>query len=91
MISLDLTEVHSAAALHELLASALSFPVWYGRNWDAFDECISTPEQSAMPDRLLLIGFAALQARLPRDADLLLQCLAESSPSTMVTFRDPTN
>jgi RNAse (barnase) inhibitor barstar len=51
---LDLSGVTNASQLHELLASALRFPDYYGRNWDAFDECVADPEQSAMPDRLVL-------------------------------------
>ena len=87
---IDLTTVTSPERLHQLLASRLGFPSYYGRNWDAFDECIADPQQSDMPSRLLLVGYGIMQIRLPADANLLLQCLAESAPSTEVIFDDPT-
>ena len=69
---LDLTTVRSTDELHDLLASFFQFPDYYGRNWDAFDECIA---DSNLTGTLTIHGFQKLQAVLPRDADLLRQCL----------------
>ncbi len=37
----DVNGVDTTKALHELLASRLGFPDYYGRNWDAFNDCVS--------------------------------------------------
>lgn len=64
-------------SLHEILAAALNFPGYYGKNWDAFWDCISDPDQSTVPDVLVLRGWDILKSRLPEDADALKKCLAD--------------
>jgi len=32
--------IETEDGFHEAIAKLLEFPVYYGRNWDAFDECI---------------------------------------------------
>ena len=55
------------------LMTALAFPGFYGRNWDAFWDAITGLVE--MPNTLRLEGWQALEAHLPRDACLLWQCL----------------
>ena len=43
-IQLDLGHFSTATSLHEGLAAVLGFPGYYGKNWDAFDECIADQE-----------------------------------------------
>lgn len=83
---LDLTNVRSTDQLHDLLASFFGFPDYYGRNWDAFDECIA---DFAPAGSLTLRGFQKLRSVLPRDADLLKQCLddlAAEGPDISVVY-----
>jgi RNAse (barnase) inhibitor barstar len=74
---LDVSEIATTEALHGLLESSLGFPGYYGRNWDAFWDCITDPEQSTMPDVLLVTGWDRLANKLPRDAALMRECLAD--------------
>jgi hypothetical protein len=76
-ITLAVGEVASVRALHAMLAAALGFPDYYGMNWNAFDECISDPDQSAMPRVLIVKGLEALKRRFPRDAECFRQCLED--------------
>jgi len=76
-ITLTVSDAMSARSLHENLAAALGFPEYYGKNWDAFWDCITDPGQSTMPRRLIIKGFGVLQDRLPREADLLRRCLLD--------------
>lgn len=70
--TIELNRIASREVLHAELARAFSFPDYYGRNWDAFDECIDDIEQ---PASIELLGFAGFRFRLPREAKLLAQCL----------------
>ncbi len=44
MISVDLSKVSSDDDLFVAIASALHFPDYFGRNWDALDECLTDME-----------------------------------------------
>ena len=61
--------------LHELLAVGFSFPDYYGRNWDAFRDCVTTLDP--MPDRIVVKGLKVLQEKLPAAANQLADCLDE--------------
>ena len=79
-ISLDLDGIADEKALHEYLFGMLHFPDYYGSNWDAFDECIRDVD---LPQKLKIHHFAELEARVPRGARLLkdcLECFANENP-----------
>ena len=75
VIELDLASVKTPMELHIMLSERFRFPTYYGRNGDAFWDCITDPEQSAMPRILRLVGWSALSRRMPRDAHLLRRTL----------------
>ena len=37
---LDLARIDAQQALFERMAKALDFPDWFGRNWDALEDCL---------------------------------------------------
>jgi hypothetical protein len=76
-VVIDVSDVSSSSALHELLAQKLRLPDYYGRNWDAFDECFGDPDAGPLPASVRIVGWAALVRRLPRDATLLRQCIED--------------
>jgi RNAse (barnase) inhibitor barstar len=51
-------EVRDANSLHSELARTFSFPDYYGRNWDAFNDCFDDP---ALPRRSALLWTHAEQ------------------------------
>ena len=67
--------VSSADELHQRLMTALEFPSFYGRNWDAFWDSIAGLVE--MPRVLRLEGWPELAASLPRDAQLMKDCLEQ--------------
>lgn len=73
---IDLSDVVTREALHERIATALGFPEYYGRNWDAFDECSRDPG-IAMPQVVRIRGCQLFAARLPREANLMQQCFSD--------------
>jgi RNAse (barnase) inhibitor barstar len=74
-VVIDLSEVRTASALHELLAHKLAFPDYYGRNWDAFNDCFCDADAGSWPDAVRFVGWEALAQRLPRDAKLFRECV----------------
>jgi len=74
-MNIDLTKVSSAEELHSILRDTLGFPAWYGCNWDAFWDAITGLVQ--MPAYLRFSGWESFSIRLPRDAKLLQECLAD--------------
>ena len=74
---IDLTSVETRESLHELLRSSLGFPDWYGKNWDAFWDCLRDPDLSSLPRSLKLRGSAHLAEALPREYRLFRKCLED--------------
>ena len=66
-------DVFKTEELHQRLMTALAFPGFYGRNWDAFWDAITGLVE--MPHTLRLEGWLALETHLPRDARVLRQGL----------------
>lgn len=64
---LDAAAVADKAALLSAVAAALDFPVWFGRNWDALDECLADLDLGTAPGLVLVVRRAG---RLWRDAPL---------------------
>ena len=71
---IDLDGIASREALHEQLAKIFSFPEYYGRNWDAFDECIA---EVKLPATVNVIGFEGFRVRLAHEAKLLRRMLSQ--------------
>jgi len=71
-----------------MFAAALQFPGYFGKNWDAFRDCITDPEQSSMPAELVILGMNDFTSRFPFDAESLRSCLAEIG-SNPYGFEDP--
>ncbi len=42
IINLDLTNTKYIMELHERIRLAFDFPEWYGKNWSAFEDLLST-------------------------------------------------
>jgi RNAse (barnase) inhibitor barstar len=72
---IDVGHFSSSESLHEGLAAVLGFPGWYGKNWDAFRDCINHDDMSTMPSLLVIRNHETLAERLPRDARLFRELL----------------
>ncbi|QJI27464.1 ribonuclease inhibitor [Pseudomonas sp. ADAK18] len=75
VVEIDLSSVKDSGELHSTLSNALSFPDWYGYNWDAFWDAITGLVE--MPIKLELVGWSVFSEHLPRDAKLMRQCLTD--------------
>lgn len=74
-VTIDVSRVSDKRELHNLLAESLSFPTFYGRNWDAFWDTITGLVE--MPTVLELRGIEQLKKSLPKDAVQLITCLKD--------------
>lgn len=72
-VTIDVSRVNTRLELHALLAKSLSFPSFYGNNWDAFWDAITGLVE--MPDVLEFRGIEQLKKSLPKDAVQLITCL----------------
>jgi ribonuclease inhibitor len=68
---IDVGGVQTREELHELISRVLNFPGYYGKNWDAFDECIRDFPPKA---NIRINGLRQLENTLPREAALMRQC-----------------
>ena len=74
--------------LHEALSVALEFPAYYGRNFDALDECLSEISVPREGGRLLVLhSFSDFAVREPRLAQSLLESVARASRELLLTGR----
>ena len=73
LVVIDLSEAASDSQLHAILARALEFPDFYGRNWNAFWDAITG--LVVMPCGLRLVGWSSFAARMPNEAKCLRGCL----------------
>ena len=64
---IDATPVRTKAKLLGVLARALAFPSWAGRNWDALEDCLTDLGWIDAPG--IVIQFEALDAYAKADPD----------------------
>ena len=86
---IDVSGIVTPVELHECIAAVLGFPDYYGRNWDAFDECSRDPNAD-VPEAVRIRGFRHLEKRLPREASLMRQCFSEreAEGAFVIRWRD---
>lgn len=75
IVTIYLGNIKTSNELHSLLKATLSFPDFYGENWDAFWDAITGLVE--MPAQIRLIGWKTLEKNLPSDAKIMRECLEE--------------
>ncbi len=68
-------QLETKAALFDFLSAALPLPGYFGRNWDAFEECLHDLIQPGQP-KVVLIHRDLPLSKAPADLRLYLQILA---------------
>lgn len=86
---LDLTGVEDKAAFMERCARHLSLPEYFGRNWDALEECLTDPSwQAPAAGRVVLVrgwrGYAAARPGDWRIAEEIFAAAAAQTPLTVL-------
>jgi len=73
-LEIDVGTAQTCQELHDLLFEAFQFPDYYGRKWDAFEECI---RDVAVPSVVQITNFEVLRSHLPTEAELMSGCLED--------------
>lgn len=74
VVSCDAAEVADDRDLLDAVAAALSFPEYFGRNWDALDECLRDLEWLPAEGWVLVVsGARALWSARPETASKLVR------------------
>jgi RNAse (barnase) inhibitor barstar len=74
-IVIDCATVKTIEGFHTLLADKLSFPSFYGKNWDAFWDAITGLVE--MPGQLTFINYSHFKQKFPQDSKILKEFLAD--------------
>ena len=92
VVSFDAGSWPSSEEMFDDLANGLSFPDYFGRNLDAFNDCmrdVASGDYGWRPDAaglvIVLKAFDAVVARDRRTAQILLDILAEQARSAILT------
>lgn len=83
-VRIPVAEVRDAASFHSVFAKVLGFPAFYGRNMDAWIDCMSDLRRDTgmtsvrlAPDEILMLelpGYEGLRKRCPEVVESLLLC-----------------
>lgn len=75
--TIRLADVSSVYELQENFQESLDFPYYYGKNWDAFSECMSEKLSNPAQVTLILRGIKDFEKRFPEDAEKMLSLLKD--------------
>ena len=76
--TIDTSNISDEASAHDTFARTFLFPPYYGRNWDAWIDCVS--DDAIIPgDSLIILRILqteAFQQRCPQVLDRFILCTA---------------
>lgn len=75
LLTIDCSNVQTEQEVHEAFAEALSFPGYYGFNWDAFWDILT--DHGYFPPAISISGRTHLLAHLPGTVAQLEHCFSE--------------
>jgi RNAse (barnase) inhibitor barstar len=80
VVRIDLTDASDKEQLLTHVASALAFPRWFGRNWDALEDCLSDLSWRGGEGHVLIVeGFEDMHSRRRDEFGVLLDILGSSA------------
>jgi len=100
MLRIDADQIEDAESFHTMFAVQLGFPEWYGRNMDAWIDCMSHLDdpatgmttvhvESGQVLSLVIDHASAFKARCPDLFAALLECAAFVNWSRIEAGRTP--
>lgn len=74
LIKLDLNGCKRLFELHERIQKAFDFPDWYGKNWDAFWDLLSTECDA---DKVVVLGEHTVPSEFEEELRLFHEALTD--------------
>ena len=75
VLELDIGKVETVGEFHSIVKREFHFPDYYGKNFDAFWDCILDTNQSTMPTILIVKGLSSFLKKEPKYALQFIDCL----------------
>ncbi len=72
---IDFTGVKYYLQVHEIIKEALDFPDYYGKNWDAFWDCLT--DMVGEPLHIEIYALNEMEKKFPGTSKMILECLAD--------------
>ena len=77
LIEIDASEIFDWESFHDVFSEALGFPAYYGRNRDAWIDCVDSHERADGAVLTLLIAHCRVfRDRCPEQYAALVECSA---------------
>ncbi len=73
---LDFTNVKYYSEFHTIIMESLDFPDYYGRNWDAFWDCIT--DMVGDPMHIQIVGFETVERKFHDASKMILEILKDA-------------
>ena len=74
--TVDFTNVEYYLEMHEVIKKSLDFPDYYGRNWDAFWDCLT--DMIGDPMVIEIIGLDVIERKFGDTAQKMVQIFKEA-------------
>lgn len=74
---LDFSKVRQYGEIHQIIKDELDFPDYYGRNWDAFWDCLTEMVDRDESLHIELVGMENLRQIYPRASEKILENLKQ--------------
>ncbi len=74
---LDFSNVNYYLEVHEIIKNGLDFPDYYGKNWDAFWDCLTDMACGPKVICIWITGFARLEQKFPKAAKMIVDTFKE--------------
>jgi RNAse (barnase) inhibitor barstar len=79
MLRLDLRGIENEEKFHEYVSKRCGFPEFYGKNFDAFHDCLTSPELNAIPKHVVFEGLPEFRINCPSGYKKLIPILRDCS------------
>ncbi len=70
---LDFTNAKYYPEVHAIIKESLDFPDYYGRNWDAFWDCLT--DMIGDPIHIQIVGFETVERKFGNTAEKMIRIL----------------